>query len=42
MGGLYGRKKGSRVKDKKLHRDHKTKHYKKDIDLIYEDVKPEN
>jgi len=38
MGGIYGRKKGGRSKNKFLNRDHKTKHYKRDTDQIYDDV----
>ena len=41
MGGLYGRK-GNRAKNKKTHRELKTKGYKKAIDQVYEDMKPDN
>lgn len=41
MGGLYKRKRGKQ-QNKYFHRAHKTKHYQKDTDQIYEDIKPEN
>eukprot|EP00827_Trimyema_finlayi_P001991 TRINITY_DN1937_c0_g1_i1.p2 TRINITY_DN1937_c0_g1~~TRINITY_DN1937_c0_g1_i1.p2 ORF type:complete len:141 (+),score=52.00 TRINITY_DN1937_c0_g1_i1:33-425(+) len=40
MGGKYRRKRQSSRLG--FHRERKTKHYSRDIDQIYEDIKPEN
>ena len=41
MGGLY-RRKGNHAKNKKFHRQFKTKAYVRDTDQVYDDMKPEN
>jgi bud site selection protein 20 len=42
MGALYKRKKGAGTQNKKWHKIHKTKHYKKDLDIRFNDMKPQN
>ena len=39
---MQGRRKGTFAKHKSNHRNMKTKHYKRDIDQIHHDLKPEN
>ncbi len=40
--GRPQRRKGTLSKNKVFHKSRKTKHYKRDIDQIYDDNKPEN
>lgn len=40
MGGIYKRK--NTAKNKKIHRQRKTKQYIRDTDQIHDDMKPEN
>ena len=40
--GKPQRRRGNTARNKHLHKKHKTKHYTRDIDQVWEDIQPEN